>query len=267
MCYLIFKPCKHYMLLNYMMQTWSNLGDVLVQKAEALSTTGQTSTAAANLFASAAQAYAYACSLSSSEDGDDLPGLLLNWGAGLITAAEYLPDQAPTLLHEAAQRLRESISFNRGDIAPFNALGEVYVSLAERQLKAGEFNAAIQSASLALSDGYRGALQINANTIDAFVGSAEAEAVAAKAYIAGGDMTQAAVHWDKAVEYYTKALPSLTGWIKERSDVKYNVACCLVGCGKKGDGMGVLRELVDMGTVSLEEIRGDPDLAAIHNML
>lgn len=36
------------------------------------------------------QAFETACSMSSSEQGDDLPGLLHNWGVGLSTMANQL---------------------------------------------------------------------------------------------------------------------------------------------------------------------------------
>ena len=35
------------------------------------------------------EAYATSCSMSSSEQGDDLPGLLHNWGVGLRSMAEH----------------------------------------------------------------------------------------------------------------------------------------------------------------------------------
>ena len=35
------------------------------------------------------EAYAMACSLTSTEQGDDLPGLLHNWGVGLRSKAEH----------------------------------------------------------------------------------------------------------------------------------------------------------------------------------
>ena len=46
--------------------------------------------------------------------------LLLNWGCGMLNAAEYAEEvsRALTLLDEAATRLRESISFGRGDPSP-----------------------------------------------------------------------------------------------------------------------------------------------------
>jgi hypothetical protein len=36
-------------------------------------------------------AYEKSCAMSDSADGDDLPGLLANWGVGLTTAAGCVP--------------------------------------------------------------------------------------------------------------------------------------------------------------------------------
>lgn len=40
-----------------------------------------------HLYNAALAAYERSCALSDSADGDDLPGLLVNWGVGLTTAA------------------------------------------------------------------------------------------------------------------------------------------------------------------------------------
>ncbi len=64
-------------------QTWSNLADTLVKRAELLQEAGDAEACVGSVYGQAMAAYAKACSLSSSEDGDDLPGLLHNWGVGL----------------------------------------------------------------------------------------------------------------------------------------------------------------------------------------
>ena len=51
------------------LQTWSNLADTLALYGAA--------------YGEAMRAYERACQLSTSEAGDDLPGLLHNWGVGL----------------------------------------------------------------------------------------------------------------------------------------------------------------------------------------
>lgn len=71
------------------LQTLVNLADALVSAAERLEETGDTH-CSQETYGEAMQVYAKACSLSSSEDGDDLPGLLYNWGVGLHSAGTSL---------------------------------------------------------------------------------------------------------------------------------------------------------------------------------
>jgi hypothetical protein len=67
--------------------TYSNYGDALMQQAEVLWEAGAPE--AGQCAAAALQAYEQACSLTDSTDGDDLPGLLANWGTGLVTVAQH----------------------------------------------------------------------------------------------------------------------------------------------------------------------------------
>lgn len=72
-------------------QTWGNRADALVRQAELLAevTPAQVGDdAVGQAFAQAMQAYEKACSMTSSEQGDDLPGLLHNWGMGLHSMAD-----------------------------------------------------------------------------------------------------------------------------------------------------------------------------------
>jgi hypothetical protein len=72
-------------------QTWGNRADALVRQAELLAevTPAQSGDdAVGHAYAQAMQAYEKACSMTSSEQGDDLPGLLHNWGVGLRSMAD-----------------------------------------------------------------------------------------------------------------------------------------------------------------------------------
>lgn len=68
------------------------------------------------LFSQAMQAYERSCALSDSEAGDDLPGLLHNWGCGLHAAAKRQAAAAArgAALQAAAAKLTAAASFNRG---------------------------------------------------------------------------------------------------------------------------------------------------------
>lgn len=246
--------------------TWNNLADAQVQRAESLCSLTKTEEATA-LFLEAMNAYGRSCQLSSSELGDDLPSLLLSWGSGLLTAAEHCQQHAAAFLKEAQQRLNESISFNRGDPAPYNALGDVLIAESERLLKTGDIQGALQAAGNAIAAGYEGALRIDAQNVDAIIGSAEAETSQAKAFIAANDTEQAVSCYARAAERYGRVIQDLKGWREERSNARYNCACVLVGCGKKEEAVGILRELVKLGTVDVKSIREDDELAPIHGLI
>lgn len=61
---------------------------MLVQHAELCCERGQGAEASA-LYGQAMDAYRHSCELSSSENGDDLPGLLLNWSVALLSMAKH----------------------------------------------------------------------------------------------------------------------------------------------------------------------------------
>lgn len=79
-------------------ETLTNLGDCLVRHAElqcgpySHSSRPTEWEQAGPLFERAMQAYAAGCSVADVRLGDDLAGLLLNWGAGLFSAAQVRND-------------------------------------------------------------------------------------------------------------------------------------------------------------------------------
>lgn len=76
------------------MQTWGNRADAFVRQAELVAeSSGEQAgkEGSRQAYEQGMEAYATACSLTSSEQGDDLPGLLHNWGVGLSSMAEHTP--------------------------------------------------------------------------------------------------------------------------------------------------------------------------------
>jgi tetratricopeptide (TPR) repeat protein len=253
--------------------TYSNLGDILIQHGELMCKAGGISDGF-DKFNKARAAYAKACELSSTDQGDDLPGLLLNWGAGVLTAAEHAEtvEEALPLLDEAITRLRESISFDRGDPMPHNALGEALVAKAEwlskSETPAFNLSAALDAVKEAMEEGYNGALRINANQSDAIVGIAEAQTQQAKIAQAAGNAEMAAASWTAAIAAYMKALatPEALGNLSERCNIRYNFACCLVKCGRLPEAVHLLSQLMAAGVVSKADVAQDPDLEPIRGM-
>lgn len=83
------------------------------------------------------------------------------------------------MLDQAAQRLQHSIDFDRADVEPLNALGDVLAARAELALtSAGAGGPAAQEAAgwyrQALDNGYMKALTINRSNAEALVRRAEA---------------------------------------------------------------------------------------------
>ncbi len=63
----------------------------MVRQAELLAEvqgSNEASRQASDAYSQAMEAYSKACSMTSSEQGDDLPGLLHNWGVGLRSMAD-----------------------------------------------------------------------------------------------------------------------------------------------------------------------------------
>ena len=253
--------------------TYSNLGDILVQHGELLCKAGSIMEGFAK-FTKSRESYAKACELSSTDQGDDLPGLLLNWGAGVLTAAESADsvEEALPLLDEAITRLRESINFDRGDPMPHNALGEALVAKAEWLSKpdtpAYDLAAAYSTVKQALDEGYNGALHINANQTDAIVGVAEEQTQQAKIAQAAGNIELARMSWAAATAAYLRALttPEALGNLSERCNIRYNFSCCLVKCGRLQEAVQLLSQLIAASLVSVQDIGQDPDLQPIRGM-
>jgi hypothetical protein len=108
------------------MQTWSNKADALIQLAGAYAKSLAPVEAwprVREAIERAHDAYLQATSLSSSDNGDDLPGLLCNWGTGFLSAAEAMAPlclegkaMARELLATAEIKLQVSLDFDRCDV-------------------------------------------------------------------------------------------------------------------------------------------------------
>ncbi|GLI64388.1 hypothetical protein VaNZ11_007654, partial [Volvox africanus] len=131
-------------------------------------------------FMSAMSSYETACSMCDSSHGDDLPGLLCNWGSALRSLAGCLQDPAARLplLEQAASRLDQAASFDRADPAPLCSLGDVLMA-------AGEAAEAIALAAVTSAAGKAPAA--SAEVLSAMAPETEATAAAAAA--------AAARHW------------------------------------------------------------------------
>jgi len=244
--------------------TWNNLGDSLIQQAEYEAAEGD----AAHVFYRALHAYERACALSSSENGDNLPALLCDWGAGLLAFANTVEDIefSQKLLVEAQKRLHQAISFDRASNAPFNALGDVYVAMYENCMKVSDHNGAMECLSKAYDEGYNASLRIQVTNVDALIGIAEVMSEKAKAERALLKVDDASSSLEQAVAMYEKAISSsmFQGSLRARSDVLYNLACCHALLGQSERAIAILNKILHWETIQVDDILGDQDLQNVH---
>ena len=197
-------------------------------------------------------------------------GLLHNWGVGLYemgTQAAAVSDAAAaaSAFTEAATRLEASISFNRADTAPMNALGDV--RLAQSELSADAI-AASGYATSALEEGYGAALRVLGTDADALIGTAEAHFQLARLASLTSDPARAQTYLEESHKAYGSALqrPAGLGRFEDRCNARYNLACVCAQLGRAEEASELLRRLLVIGGTSREDLSGDPDLTPLRTL-
>lgn len=245
--------------------TWSNIADALMQLAQALADTGQVQDAARRVSESRA-AYERATELSHSDEGDDLPGLLCNWGSGLCAAAKIASaagdrDAAISLLQEATSRLEASVSFNRADIQVETLLGETYVALAE-MLPTAEAAPVLRKG---LTEGFDAALRIDSTNGATLASKGEAHLLGFRIARELGAVNDQAEQLRCALESFERALqrPEALGSNSERCNVRYNHACALALAGRAAEACDALQHIAERDATVLDGIQSDDDLQGL----
>ena len=165
----------------------------------------------------------------------------------------------------AVQKLQASIQFARGDVAPYNALGDAYAGWAERlpdgtaeqQLKLGN----------ALHEGYEAALHVNANSSEALIGIAEAKGKMGRLCQRNGS-SDALQHFHEGAQAYQKALqaPNKLGSMQERNETRYNLACYLCLSSQHEVAMMLLAELVKKDGIAAQDLTADEDFSSLREL-
>jgi len=246
-------------------ETHSSMADALLKLGEACLRLGRPEEGERH-FRRSLEAYQAACGLSDSANGDDLPGLLYDWGVSCYTIAGHATDDASAygLLQQAMAKLKDSSSFDRGDPQPLNAAGDVCVAVAERRLAQGDREGAMAALDEALDEGFRQALHLRRNDADALVGSAEVLVLKGRIARDAGDAGAGSRLFQEAARAYGSALydPSALGSFSERCDVRYNYAYALCCAGQEEEAARQLASLVQArGREFLEELSSDEDFA------
>ncbi|KAL3140757.1 hypothetical protein ABBQ32_005308 [Trebouxia sp. C0010 RCD-2024] len=250
--------------------TWGNRADAFVRQAELVAegnSEQDAREASQQAYEQGMEAYATACSLTSTEQGDDLPGLLHNWGVGLRSMAEHTADNeaACSAYSLAVQKLQASIQFARGDVAPYNALGDAYVGWAER-LPDGSVEQQLKLGN-ALQEGYQAALHVNANSSEALVGIAEVKGKMGRLFQCNGSV-DALQHFCEGAQAYQKALqtPTNLGSMQDRNEIRYNFACLLCLSTQQEAAMNVLAELMRKNGVASQDLITDEDFTDMREL-
>ena len=166
---------------------------------------------------------------------------------------------------EATTRLEASIGFSRADVAPMNALGDVWLARAEQ---AADVQSAAAAAGAALQAGYGAALRVLATNSDALIGTAEALTLLARSASQSGYGASSFAHFQQSYEAYKTALqrPTTLGSLDDRCNVRYNYACVCTALGKHEEARNLLQSLLAVGGTSKEDLRADQDLSPLRNL-
>lgn len=165
----------------------------------------------------------------------------------------------------AVQKLQASIQFARGDVAPYNALGDAFAGWAER-LSDGGAEQQLKLAN-ALQEGYQAALHINANSSEALVGIAEVKGKMGRLCQRHGS-SDALRHFCEGAQAYQKALqaPNNLGTMQERNEVRYNFACLLCLSSQQETAVNVLAELLRTDGVAPQDLITDEDFTSMREL-
>lgn len=253
----------------------TNSGDCNVKRAELELLIGsdtpqsQAWTTAKAFYTKAMSAYGHACSLADARVGDDLAGLLQNWGASLLSLAERTPDASEAMVaHEQAlEKLRTAAKFHPMDVSIFIAIGEACCAWAEQL---GRMQA-LDLLVLAIEEGFGTALKINATCLDAMIGEAEAHLEAGKSASSIERQFVAEEHFIQSLNSYTRALQILKADMKndcklkfeEQCNMLFNLACVAAICNQESVSAEVLILLVQVGGISISDLAEDPDLQSL----
>lgn len=183
-------------------------------------------------------------------------------------AAKVDPAAAAAAYEESAARLKTSIGFNRADVAPMNAMGDVKLAQSELLAAASNPAAAASAALAALNEGYSAALQISGRDPDALIGTAEAHVQIGKLAAASGDERAAREHWSRSADAYSVALsnPVVLGSFEDRCNVRYNCACVCAQCGRYEDAHRLLQALLAVGGTTQGDLMADQDLDGVRTL-
>jgi tetratricopeptide (TPR) repeat protein len=218
--------------------------------------------------------YERACGFCDSTRGDDLCGLLYDWGCSLTSYASFISqslnasEDAVRVVDAAIEKLRAASQFTVGDVGPLNALGDAYQAKADiLQRRPDATNAVRENLCLAITEAYDVALKTNGGDLNAMLGHAEVNMTLAAMFRKGGADVDAVRAYKTAWKAYEKALTlsekHQPGSCEERFEVLYNSACAANRAGEQDAAQNLISLLLLCDGTTRDAIAADPDLAGL----
>eukprot|EP00252_Welwitschia_mirabilis_P019565 TRINITY_DN4558_c0_g1_i4.p1 TRINITY_DN4558_c0_g1~~TRINITY_DN4558_c0_g1_i4.p1 ORF type:complete len:471 (-),score=119.50 TRINITY_DN4558_c0_g1_i4:432-1844(-) len=260
-------------------ETLTNLGDCCIKQAELVySSSGandtclkETKESARNSYNQAFIAYSNAYNKADVKVGDDIAGLLQNWGVGILSLAKHSPDtvEAIQAFKDAEEKLTNAAKLSLTDASIRVALGELFSEQADWHSRI--FNnqtEALLFLEKANTEGYGAAVEIDATNVDALVGLGEVCLTYAKHYLQLGNIERARESSLKSLEWYNKATKCLKEdpsnkfefSFDDQCDCLYNMACSAGLCGQYDISLRAFRHLMEIGAISPDDLLQDSDL-------
>jgi len=253
-----------------------NLGDVLLRRAECLHENGAAPPDIDSAYSRAVQFYSTACASADSRLGDDLSGLVYNWGVCLLSAGQRASAGqrgVGDLLTEAMQKFETAKQLSVGNADPVLGLGDTLMCQADLWAATGDYQQAWACAEQALTRGFQATLGIDRYNVDATIGVAEASAALGKfAAALGAEPAKSREYFQQSVQAYQTVLeePKVrrsVGGYREVADVQYNCACAAARAGNITLAQQLLAPLLASGFADRGGALQDADLEALHPWL
>ncbi|CAM6097465.1 unnamed protein product [Calypogeia fissa] len=262
----------------------TNVGDCCIQRAELAASSSELNSSglpsgwdlAKEYYERALGAYALACANADARIGDDLAGLLQNWGVGLFSVAQRSPDpeEAMKFVRTAQEKLRSAMKFRPTDSSLCLALGEGLLGVADHFANNPHLQQQVlEYLKVAVEDGFGEVLKIDSRNVSALLGLGDAHLAAAKLLASSGGETNARKHLEESVKSYALAVRLLKedsgGEVNlkfdEQCDVLYNLACAAALAGSEPEVHGALVQLARVDALVVNDVLEDRDLVSIRS--
>ena len=251
------------------MEILMNLGDAWLKLAEIFCDTGRAELGE-RAYRESLDVYLHGSGWADARRGDDLSGLVYNWGCCLLSFGQRSADAATAgaALEEAVAKFSAALDLGAaGQTGPLLGLGEALVAQAERCVDADPARA-LELARAAHDRGFAAALAVDRYSGDGGVGSAEVHALLGQILARLGREPEARRAFAASAATYRAVLeePKVQGDLgsfREKCDLVYNYGVAAAQCGQAADAAAALRQALQAGGTSAAEMQSDPDLAGV----